>query len=470
MRAILIALSLSLSAQAVTEIDAEGRLRMARQIARERNDRTLVAEAEKLADSFKGGLPADAEAQIRDIEIKVGIDPGGWSMAGQPMFHPTPSMEQKARELGPKLQEAMSSNDPAQVRVVTAEMLAVLGDQAGLPDGRRMGRQPKATQLSEAAATQLFLDALKSEGRSMRSLMDGQPLPDQMLRLYGYVLNACADIRPFVVKHQPDALPEISKLAEGCAKILTTLQQPDGFFPFPDLRGKNIRFGDMITRRLDAGKVEVKDGWLVTADPDGGSQFDTGVCGAALLRAGAAFQNESWIAAGRRAAEWALQQKCCANFNYNAFSVSLLAHAFRLTKDERFLTGALQKFRVGVAPGQAPNGRWMDAHNARTVYHVIILRALGDLASVVKDERVEVDAVARPAIRALLDEFDAMGITVEALPELLDLAQIYPDDTRLKTAVSQMAGSIIGKCTDGRRVKMGAQPDQLAVVPQTSAP
>ena len=64
------------------------------------------------------------------------------------------------------------------------------------------------------------------------------------------------------------------------------MQQEAGFFPFPDLRGKNIRFGDMITRQLDAGAVEVKDGWLITADPEGGSQFDTGLCGAALLKAG----------------------------------------------------------------------------------------------------------------------------------------------------------------------------------------
>lgn len=470
MRFLLWCLCFVTAAHALTPADAEARLKMALQVARERNDRALVTEVEKLGRRFKEALPADAEVQLCELEIKVGIDSGGWSMAGQPLFHPTAEMADKSKTLGKQLHEAMLSDDPTKVRAVTAEMLAVLGDQAGLPDGRRMGRKPKGALLGEAEATKLFLDALKSQGRALRSLMDGQPLPDQMLRLYGYVLNACADIRPFVVKHQPDALPEISKLAEGCAKILTTLQQPEGHLPFPDLRGKNIRFGDMITRQLDAGKVEVKDGWLITADPDGGSQFDTGVCGAALLRSGAAFQNESWIAAGKRAADWALQQKCCANFNYNAFSVSLLAHAFRLTKDERFLKGALQKFRVGVAPGQAPNGRWMDAHNARTVYHIIILRALGDLALVVRDERAEIDAVARPSIKALLDEFDAMGINVEALPEMLVLAQMYPGDTRLKTAVSQMASSLIEKSTDGKQVKMGAQPNQLAVVPQTSIP
>jgi hypothetical protein len=153
------------------------------------------------------------------------------------------------------------------------------------------------------------------------------------------------------------------------------------------------------------------------------------VCGVALLRAGEILKDESYLAAGRRAAEWAAKQKCCANFNYNAFSVSLLARA-------GMKEAAMEKFRVGVAPGQAKNGRWIDPHNARTVYHVIILRALADLG-----RSTEVDAIAQPAIRALLDEFDAMGITVEALPELRALAVQYPDDTRLQKAVREMAAS-----------------------------
>ena len=102
---------------------------------------------------------------------------------------------------------------------------------------------------------------------------------------------------------------------------------------------------------------------------------------------------------------------------------------------------------------EAPNGRWLDSHNARTVYHLIILRALGDLSTALPAEkRGEVDAVAKPAIRAMLDEFDAMGLTVEALPELVTLAKIYPDDTRLAAAVRTMAASLIAKCTDGTRV------------------
>jgi hypothetical protein len=331
-------------------------------------------------------------------------------------------------------------------------MESVLGDQAGVPDGRRMGQKAGELKLSRVEAVKLFLDALETQGRAMRTLMKGDLLPDQMARVYAYVLDACVTMHPHVAQHAPQRLAEVEKLLRGTAGVLLKLQQAQGHFPFPDLRGKNIRFGDMTEKQLQNGSIQIEDGWIITPDPDGGSQFDTGVCGVALLRAGELLRDETYLAAGHRAAEWASKQKCCANFNYNALSVSLLARA-------GMKEAALQKLRVGVAPGQAKNGRWIDPHNARTVYHVIILRALADL-----ERSPEVDAVALPAIRALLDEFHAMGITVEALPELHALAKQHPDDARLQKAVRDMASVIISKCTDGTRVKMGAQPHQLAAV------
>ena len=389
-------------------------------------------------------------------------------MAGQPIFHPTPEMAARSKDLAAKLDAAMKSSDPEQVRVVTTEMLKVLGDQAGIPDGRRLGRKVPTSPITGEAATRLFFDALKSEDRRILQLMEGYPLPDQTARVYGSILSAAATIRPYASKHSPEKLDILGKLTDGVASILLTLQLPDGHFPFPDLRGKNIRFGDLTEKGLASGNMEIREGWIVSADPDGGSQFDTGVCGTALLLAAVGPANKDWQKSGLRAADWALAQPCCANFNYNAFSVSLLAHAFTVTGETRYLAGALKKFRVGVAPGQAPNGRWMDAHNARTVYHVIILRALGDLGVALPTtsgaERIELEKVIQPAVHALLDEFDAMGITVESLPELLTLSHLEPDDTRLRAAVEAMASSIVGKSTDGKRVKMGAQPDQLAAI------
>lgn len=468
-----LAILLMMAPLAVPALDYEtvARLKMARQIARERNDASLVARVEEAADRIRGGLDAtSAEALLREAESAVGIDPGGWSMAGQPLFHPSPDREAGNEAIGPKLKAALAAESVAGVDAAVAEWLAVLGDQAGLPDGRRPGAKPGPLSLDEAAATRLFIKSLASEGRAVRELTAGRPLPGQMLRFYGYVLDGLATIRPSVERHAADSLDEVDALASGGAGILTTLQQPGGHFPFPDLRGRNLRFGDMIEKQLTAGTIEIRDGWVVTADPDGGTQFDTGVCAVALLRAGEVWKNPAWTAAGLRAADWALGQKCVANFNYNAFSVSLLCQAFTVSGKPAYLDGALAKFRLGVAPGQAPNGRWIDPHNARTVYHIIILRAIGDLLETLPPDRTtdlaEVKAVADPAVTALLDEFDAMGITVECLPELMPLVPHLSDPSRLKTALTRVAASLVEKCTDGTRVKMGAQPHQLAAVAQ----
>jgi hypothetical protein len=443
------------------------------QLAREHNDPRLVAAVEKLGRDLRDGPPADADQRLREMEEKVGIDPGGWSMAGQPLFRPTPEMKARLQSSGERLAAAMRAEDAAAVRAVVAEMTQVLGDQAGVPDGRRAGVRPAPLQMTAAQATALFVEALRAEGRAVRQVASGKPLPDQMVRLYADVLLAAVRIRPWVQEHAAADLEELDKLAHGAAAILMSLQQPQGHFPFPDLRGKNIRFGAMTEKQLQRGAVEIRDGWIITADPDGGTQFDTGLCGAALLEAATVHNRSEWRAAALRAADWALAQPCCANFNYNAFSVSLLSRAFAATGEEKYLQGALKKFRVGVAPGQAANGRWLDPHNARTVYHVILLRALADLAAVLPaertGERAEVLAVLRPGLDALLREFDSMGITVEALPELLAAQKLLPDETRLPAAIAAMAAHISAKCTDGQRVKMGAQPHQLATVPEACA-
>lgn len=470
MKSLFFWLLLASELQAATRPEVEARFHVVLQLAREKNDEALVNEVRKLGSglerAFGEGRADRLDDALRALEAKVGVAPGGWSMAGQPLFHPTAAMLEALPGLQTRLGEAMQSGDPARVREVTRPLLALLGDQAGVPDARRPGRRPPPSSLAQADTTKLFLDALASEEPSIRKLREGTPLPDQMARLYAGVLSATTTVRPGVERHQPEALPGLDQLSRGVAGILTGLQQPTGLFPFPDLRGKNLRFGEMTERRVATGGVEVRGGWIVTADPDGGSQFDTGVCGVALLEAGGCQGREDWTRAGLRAADWALEQPCCANFNYNAFSVSLLAKAFRATGTPKYLDGALRKFRVGVAPGQAPNGRWLDPHNARTVYHLIILRALGDLASALPPdrsaERAEIETVLRPAIDALLDEFDAMGHTVEALPELQTLTALYPGEERLRKATAAMAAGIIDQCTDRGRVRMGAQPQQLA--------
>ncbi len=51
-----------------------------------------------------------------------------------------------------------------------------------------------------------------------------------------------------------------------------------------------------------------------------------------------------------------------------------------MTKDHRYLDAAREKVQLGIYPGQLKSGpqagRWFDPHNARLVYHFILLRGL----------------------------------------------------------------------------------------------
>jgi hypothetical protein len=462
----------STAAPAGESFDLDARLRVAHQLARERNDRELVGRVESAVSEAKrlvrDGKGAEADAAVRGVEASVGIDPGGWSMHGQPIFRPTPAIEARRRDINVRLDRAAASGDPKAVRAVAAELQAVLGNQAGVPDARRPGRRAAPGTLTEREAVDLFLAALDAEGRSVRVLGDPGAAP-RMLRDNAGLVVALLDARPTVARHRPERLAELDRTVAAVCAVLVGLQQPEGHFPFPDLRGRNIRFGDMIERAVRESGAVVRDGWVLTPDPGGGSQFDTGLCGVALLRAGAALTNATWAAAGLRAADWAVAQPCCANFNYNAFSLSLLAAASRTEGGSGYLDAALAKFRAGVAPGQAPNGRWLDPHNARTVYHLILLRGVRDLAAALPAARAadrrEVQSVLDRALEALLQEHDACGVTVAAPAVLLDcVAAGAGDPARLRRALAEHVAVVAEDCRRGGGVRLGASTVDVAAL------
>ena len=184
------------------------------------------------------------------------------------------------------------------------------------------------------------------------------------------------------------------ELAKEAADFLLWAQQRagTGVFPFPATRGVRrdnafVAAERYIARAQQEGRLDevVRNGWAVNDDGDGGLQFDNGECGVALLELCEFTSDKRCLDAARKAADWSLGRPLVSNWNYNSFSVSLLARFYRVTREKPCLEGAIRKALLGVIPGQLtdePNaGRWNDPHNARPAHHYLLLRGLAELAA-----------------------------------------------------------------------------------------
>lgn len=214
-------------------------------------------------------------------------------------------------------------------------------------------------------------------------------------------------------------------LAREAAEFLLWAQAGGGtgVFPFPAATG---RTGDhafaaaarFLQQAASAGKLDevVRHGWIVEDRGDGGLQFDNGEAGGALLELYAVTREPKYLAAARRAADWALGRPLAKNWNYNAFSVDLLARTYAATHEPRYLAAAFHKARLGVIPGQLAAGpragRWLDPHNARPAYHYIMMRALAQLLAVMPKadpDRQEVRHALELGLRARNRDFLGAG-------------------------------------------------------------
>ncbi len=253
---------------------------------------------------------------------------------------------------------------------------------------------------------------------------------------------------------EPKLAARLLPIARECGDFMLWAQSEagTGVIPFPALREGSGRPFEVSERYLagleKSGQLAsvVRKGW-VSADPteDGGLQFDNGLGGCALLELFVATKDQHYLDGAKKAADWAASAPVVPNWNYNSFSLQLLAQAYEATHEERYLVAARRKFLMGVQPGQLVDGpragRWADAHNARPAYHFIMVRALASLIKVMpKDdaERPALLACLRLALRARNPEFASKGImnidssiealvAVESLPEAIR-AELGPCD------------------------------------------
>lgn len=339
----------------------------------------------------------------------------------------------------------MAANDLTAIRGAAAEGRRLLGDKAGIPEAPDEFRSvpADATFLTEAEAQRGFTShfAQLETMRWWRVGLDPTKLTAPLRGVGSVIAGNVAAARAKL-----DGAERSLTMAKDAADFLIWAQEQAGAgcYPFPAARGTSkARAMEVATRFLKeaekTGKIDtvVRNGWAFDDLGEGGMQFDNGECGVAMFELYELTKDARHLASARQAADWAMARPLCTNWNYNSFSVRLLARAFAATGDAKYLDAAVEKARLGVIPGQLTDGpragRWMDAHNARPAYHYIIMCALAQLAAVMPpshEPRAEIMRSLALGLSARNAEMVRRGVMNKdhALEALLLVNRSFADD------------------------------------------
>ena len=372
------------------------------------------------------------------------------------------------RDVRRRLAESLAQADLGAVQDVVADAVRALGNNAGVPEepDRFLAVPESARWLTDEQARRAFFPVVQeiAAKRWWHVGLDPSTL-DHALREPASVVAGCVAAYVAQLEGADAALVE----ARHAADFLVWAQKQGGAgcYPFPAFRSAtNDKAFAAAKRYLELAEKDgrlqqvVRNGWVIDDTGDGGLQFDNGEAGVAMFEIYTATGDASYLASALEASEWAMSRPMVPNWNYTSFSVYLLAKAFEITDDERFLRAATAKAVVGVIPGQLTEGvhagRWVDAHNARPAYHYIMLRSLAALAAVMPG-----DDPARPGIVSALRlgliarnaEFGVRGVSNKdkAMETLLLVQRIFTDDPEfLQATHSSEALDILGKLVSDR--------------------
>lgn len=321
----------------------------------------------------------------------------------------TSCFRSKAKIAAAELKKALAEQNLVGVRASVSKGCGILGKMAGepeLPDAFR--RVPAESMLLSAGEAQTGFTPYFDTLEKMRWWIIGVDPTRLTSPLRGPASVILGNVA--AVRAKLDGAERSLAIAKDAADFLIWAQEQagSGVYPFPAARwtsnAKAMEVGThFIIRAEKAGKIDavVRNGWVFDDAGDGGLQFDNGECGLAMLNLYDVTKDNRHLESARKAADWAVSQPLCSNWNYNSFSVMLLAKIFDAIRDDKYLEAAILKARLGVIPGQLTEGphagRWGDRHNARPAYHYIMMRALAQLATVIPKGHV-----ARPEIMSAL--------------------------------------------------------------------
>jgi hypothetical protein len=316
---------------------------------------------------------------------------------------------QTARELHERLSAALARQDAAAIDGAVAAIHLQLGDKAGLPEtpDTYLPIPRTGAWLTPAEAAPGFepsfgrLERLRWWRIGLDPTTLGQALREPAAVASGLAAAARARLQ---------GAERSVTLAKEAADFLVWAQQRagTGVFPFPASRGVSSSPAfEAAERQLWRAEKEgrlasaVHNGWAIDDAGDGGLQFDNAEAGVAVLAVYELTGDKRYLESATKAADWAASRPLVSNWNYNSFSVFLLARSYRANGNTEHLDAAVNKALLGVIPGQLQRGpqagRWHDAHNARPAYHYILLRGLAELALALPS-----DHAARPRVMAAL--------------------------------------------------------------------
>jgi len=365
--------------------------------------------------------------------------------AGLPQPGERPTAPETQVQLGQArrtLEAALLEKDETRIYAAARRYQEALGDYAGVPEDREQYVLPLVTTRPVAVGAKFASDfnaTAQTDGSRSQIAQSNQ----MELREAGYLALGCMRAAVAVGKDSPEGKRYLER-AHAELDYLLSRQHSQGFFPYPAQPSGNAppNMRAAMERYRKEFPQAVRDGFAVLPPPDGGFQFDTGVCGVALSEGFELLHHSRYRDAARGAADWALTQNLVRNWNYNAFSVWLLARTFSVTGERKYLASALQKAQLGVLPGQMTGeqgqehwpGRWMDQHNAKRTYHWGMLRALNALLQVLPKDSHDYESIRQRVFLAsdcraddtLRDGPIASESAVVALAELLE--QFGPRD------------------------------------------
>jgi hypothetical protein len=343
------------------------------------------------------------------------------------------------------LAKAMAANDLDAIRSTVTAARAALGDMAGIPEvADDFRKAPSDSKLLKPEEAQRGFTPHFAQLERMRWWTIGTDPSKLTAPLRGVASVIAGNVA--AARARLDGAERSLTMAREAADFLIWAQEQAGAgcYPFPAARDtSDARAMEVATRFLNeaekAGKLSevARNGWAFDDPGDGGLQFDNGECGVAMFELYELTKDARHLDSARKAADWAMARPLCPNWNYNSFSVHLLARAHAVTGEPRYLEAAIRKARLGVIPGQLTDGpragRWADAHNARPAYHYIMMGALAQLAVELPQQhehRVEILTALTLGLKARNTEMTARGVMNKdhALAALLLVNRAFASD------------------------------------------